>query len=146
MDRLLAFVLALVAVAASSCTAFNPQARLAAVDPAEIASAPIGDEPNLESFKQQIEEQVRLRLRDPDSARFRWTKKFWREPYIYSPTDTVRIGWRTDFFVNSKNGFGGYGGELRWAAVVVDGTLIAIGVPPDYGGRPNGEPYFGPLK
>lgn len=58
-----------------------------------------------EAEKVELSRLVQLRLKDPDSARFRWLPK--------RGEHSVYCG-----FVNSKNSYGGYVGFVAWVGTV----------------------------
>jgi hypothetical protein len=119
---LLPFV-ALTACATPDRSPIPPDPTQASVDATDIGPAP-----DLASVKPAIEQTIRERMRDPDSAKFRWdeaqrpTKKWY-----FLDTDWNRgVAWRFLVDVNGRNAYGGFTGFERWEALVWGTSVVSV--------------------
>lgn len=92
----------------------------------QVKNALIGPMPDMATMRPLIEEAVRRTLRDPESARFRWSDdpKFFRLTYWQGWNEVV--AWAAGFEVNAKNGYGGYTGFETMFAFVRDGKIERV--------------------
>jgi hypothetical protein len=76
-----------------------------------------GPAPAWERFKELGEEAIRLRLVDPDSAKFTWIHGYVQRGY--TPFMGKRVyGYATCGLVNSRNRYGGYAGDTFFTVVI----------------------------
>lgn len=101
---------------------------------AELASAEYGVMPR-EEQNAQIRATMETLLKDPESARYRFSppEKHWiRQSELNADVKASAFGqshlfgWRVDFGLNAKNGFGGYSGEKPYRAFFENGELRGI--------------------
>jgi hypothetical protein len=71
-----------------------------------------------------IETAVKNRLKDPDSARFKWPFGFVFGQYKPDWGRRPPSGWVTCGTINARNGYGGYTGQYAVVGVVDDGGAI----------------------
>lgn len=99
-----------------------------------LAAADYGSAPS-EDREAQVRTAMAELLKDPDSAKYRFTapEKSWLPRYHFDehvdgqPYQHGSVfGWTMRFGVNAKNGFGGYGGEKAYEAFFKDGHLTGI--------------------
>jgi len=102
--------------------------------PDVIAAADFGIPPSGSPGK-VIEAAMSQILKDPESARYRFTEPVhgWftlvdlDERTADQPYELGHVfGWKVAFGVNAKNSYGGYGGEKAYTAFFVDGKLRGI--------------------
>lgn len=99
---------------------------LKSASPADYGPPPPGNH-------QEIEERmIRSRLKDPDSAQFRWGES--RRDIIQQgfASPTPALVWVTSVAVNAKNSFGGYTGFEAYQFSWKEGRLFAYYFPPGY--------------
>lgn len=97
---------------------------LAGASPALARKAPeppveYGPPPNWERFKELAEQAVRMRLVDPDSAKFSWMWGY--QQGFYKPMLAKRVhGYTSCALVNARNRMGGYTGDTYFVVVIDD--------------------------
>jgi hypothetical protein len=115
-------LLVLLAAILSACAAAPTQD--------ELARADYGAYP--ENFKDIIGQYVSSRLKDPDSAQFRYQN--YPKPG-YSRLGGMKFGYVVCVAINAKNSFGGYTGYHANYFMIKDGVIIdaMMGSSGDYG-------------
>ena len=92
---------------------------------AEIDAYDYGPRPTPEQFWSAAEDVARMRLKDPESARFRRSAEirpgYWQEFLGGRHWGYYSCGW-----VNARNSFGGYTGESRYVAVWHKGQVLLV--------------------
>lgn len=85
----------------------------------EINNGDYGAVPNKELYEAKIKSYQEARLKDPDSAKYRFS-----EPHKgWCKFDgKVNYGWIIDYTLNAKNSYGGYVGQKPQFAFVKNGT------------------------
>lgn len=85
----------------------------------EINNGDYGAAPSKELYEAKIKSYQEQRLKDPDSAKYRFS-----EPHKgWCKFDgKVNYGWIVDYTLNAKNSFGGYVGQKPQFAFVKNGT------------------------
>jgi hypothetical protein len=81
-----------------------------------------GPPPTWNAFREAAEAGIRARLRDPDSAKFRWESGF--APGRWTLVDGYPWGYAACGFVNARNAYGGYVGETAFAVVIENGQVV----------------------
>lgn len=84
-----------------------------------LDSGPI---PSIQSAIPMIDDAVKARLKDPDSATFEWPNEFRGGGYTPLAHGHVN-GYFTCGSVNAKNGYGGYVGKTAVIVVVSNGSV-----------------------
>jgi hypothetical protein len=80
---------------------------------------------SLNTFHADAEAAARTRLRDPESARFRWPTP---SPDARGSSELRTCGW-----VNAKNAYGGYSGEVQFYVVRdKDFKIVSLEFEPDH--------------
>lgn len=105
------------------------------VDPAQINAVNAGAQPAKDTITAMAENQIRLRLKDPDSAQFRWPNGFVagaHQPLMEKPI----YGWVTCGTVNAKNSYGGYTGPQAILIVVRESQIVFMDMDSPTGARP----------
>ena len=77
--------------------------------------------PILGEVKYEIMSKVKEKMKDPDSAKFEFTK-FSEHPmkgYVDEEGIITEAGWLISFYVNGKNSYGGYAGKQQWLAFFI---------------------------
>ena len=115
--------------------AIAPKSSLNQPPSAEVlAAANFGPAP-MEDSEAQVRATMARLLKDPESARYRFTpaEKGWLPRYLFDkqvPGQPFQLGnvfgWIVRFGVNAKNGFGGYGGETVYEAYFENGQLRGL--------------------
>lgn len=92
-----------------------------------------GPAPDWERFKELAEREIRIRLVDPDSAKFIWHLGYYKgrwkpflEPSVY--------GYVACGYVNGRNRMGGYAGSSNFAIVIRNDQVVWAGI-----GKPSGQ-------
>lgn len=105
----------------------------------ELANADYGLPPS-ENYGEQVRAVMEKRLKDPESARYRFSSpdKEWIPRHHFDPDVKGQpsrhgqlFGWRVDFGVNAKNSYGGFTGEKSYMAFFEDGQIRGIFKPSD---------------
>lgn len=73
------------------------------------------------AYEQTITAFMQRRLRDPDSARYRFVGN--PRQYFYGVGGEPYYGWRVCAWINAKNGYGGYTGEQLAFFLLRDGRV-----------------------
>lgn len=81
-----------------------------------------GPQPTWQEFQAIAEKAIAARLKDPDSARFRWRYDMHKGAVGIFMGGT-RYGYLTCGFVNAKNSYGGYTGETTILVVIDFGVV-----------------------
>lgn len=103
-----------------------PALMLIAAAPPPTA-AEIGPAPVAQQAIPMIEQAIRARMIDPDSAKIEW-------PYDFSAGSLKglftkrRTGWITCGMLNSKNRLGGYTGRVYFEVVVHENTIVMLDI------------------
>ena len=79
----------------------------------KFSSSDFGNQPNILKYQKQIEEKIKLGLKDPYSAKIGKCL-----PPIKASLYNTVSGWSTVCPVNAKNSFGGYTGEKNYNAFI----------------------------
>ena len=135
MSRTLVLPLVLLASCGTMTAVRGPSLSLN-VPPAEsqMAAADFGPAPRAD-HQSQIRATISQRLRNPESARYRFAEPeaSWMPRYHFDqnvegePFQHGHVfGWRVIFAFNAKNDFGGYGGEMGYIAFFRDGQLRGV--------------------
>ena len=96
-----------------------------------MKSKDFGIPPNISSYQAKIERGIKLRLKDPDSAKIEKCIPP-RKAYVNKDNREV-IGWAALCMTNAKNSFGGYTGRKIWAAFLANdgkGSHILLNIEP----------------
>jgi len=117
MKNLIIIVLSLIFIVGCASTPSDEQ----------LAAANIGEAPDIEALKAVGEPLIRSNLKDPSSAIFRWVPASARSSYNVGSKSN--IAWVVLVGVNSKNSYGGYGGEQAWMIYVRDNAIVALHIP-----------------
>lgn len=85
----------------------------------EVNNGDYGAAPSKELYEAKIKSYQEERLKDPDSAKYRFS-----EPHKgWCKFDgKVNYGWIVDYTLNAKNSYGGYVGQKPQFAFVKNGT------------------------
>jgi len=125
--RLAALLLA--ALPAIACQTAPPPAQEV------IASADIGEAPDVEQGKLAAQFAVKSVLYDPSSSQFQWDERGWVRGYFRPTMSATTVAWALPFSVNAKNRMGGYIGFKSYVLYAIKGDVVAMGVPVEgYGG------------
>jgi hypothetical protein len=91
------------------------------ITPQQLAAADCGPYPD--NYQQIISDFYQQRLKDPESARYRFStpvKGATLKPLLQGGgVDTY--GWAVDVWINAKNSYGGYTGEQHHRMLIRDG-------------------------
>jgi hypothetical protein len=112
---------ALVLSVLGACQTNTPAAK-------DLVAADVGSMPREDVARGTARLYLLRRLRDPDSAQFRFgaISKSWYRQSIFHPT---KFAWELPMEVNAKNSFGGYVGFKPHAAYFIGETLVAVEAP-----------------
>lgn len=90
-------------------------------------AAEVGPEPVFSDAVVAIEQTVRARLADPDSAQFEWPYGF-APGAITPPFGHRHVGWITCGLLNARNRSGRYNGLSYFQVVVRDGSIDMLNI------------------
>lgn len=90
--------------------------------PQEEATADYGQYPD--NYETIIKEYTVRKLKDPDSAKFRFDIKPRKDHTTVMTRQEIQYCWTVSFYVNAKNSYGGYTGEKLGIAKIRDGKII----------------------
>lgn len=94
-----------------------------AIDPVEVAAVNGEPMPDPAVAISMIEESIKSKLKDPDSAQFQWPNGF-VQGWYQRPFGKRYYGWITCGTVNARNGFGGYAGRVAAVGVIRSGVVV----------------------
>lgn len=97
--------------------------------PLQIALKDCGPAPV--DYKEQIEALIGFRLKDPESARYKYSipeKGCVRSAPLQG--SKLYFGWLVNVEVNAKNSYGGYTGYELYQTLFQDGEIVAWSKPP----------------
>lgn len=94
----------------------------------QLESGDYGADLSSQECESIVKTHVLSRLKDPDSAKFRFDSAC-EKGYVSSAPllgREAQLGWRQTGFVNAKNSFGGYTGFNKFEALMRDGEVVSF--------------------
>lgn len=94
----------------------------------EIATADYGPMP--ENYQDIVREIITSSLKDPESARFEFSKPPYR---AYNTETPLTYGWKVCGYYNAKNSYGGYVGKQQFYFLINNGRIVRSSFGTGYG-------------
>lgn len=107
-------ICSLMVLVLAGCSTMNQQ---------QMDSADYGEYP--QNYEKIIKGYFNPKLRDPESAKYRIT-----QPSMgwHKSISGAKFGYRSTVYINGKNAYGGYTGEMGWDILIRNGNVI-IAIP-----------------